>query len=252
VIGARPERTLLVFHAEKLHEDAVWDRVLPIARALSEDRIRLTFFVFPYRADAVGADLAPRVRELDRLGHEIAQHTHFYAGTSFLTDRKADDLSDANVAACIHRDFERLRQIGVTPRGFTAGAWQLPEAALRALVGLGFVYDCSARHPDLTVETSNPHHRWFAEVGIHGRDGARLVMLPTTTSLGGWFKRARTATVVGPPAYQMIYLHDYDLLASRTRFLLSWFLRLRRGRMEIDARELAGDVLAAAAKRGAG
>ena len=88
LIGARPDRTLLVFHAEKLHEDAVWGRVLPIAEALAEDGIRLTFFVFPYRAEVVGADLTPRVRELDGLGHEIAQHTHFYAGKSFMTDRR--------------------------------------------------------------------------------------------------------------------------------------------------------------------
>ena len=105
-VGDRPDRTLLVFHAERLHDDPVWGRVLPIATALAESGIRLTFFVFPYRAEAVGADLTPRVRELRELGHEIAQHTHFYAGKSFLTEQKSDDLSDANVVACLERDAD--------------------------------------------------------------------------------------------------------------------------------------------------
>lgn len=245
VIDARPERTLLVFHAEKLHEDPVWERVLPVARRLSEAEVRITYFVFPFRADAVGADLAPRVRELDRLGHEIAQHTHFYAGTSFLTGQKADDLSDANVAACINRDFERLLRIGVEPRGFTAGAWQLPEAGLKALAALGIEYDCSTRHPHPSLDSSNRHHRWHSGAAIHGRDGARLVMLPTTCSLGGWVKWGRRATTTGPPDYQMVYLHDYDLLAARTRLLLACFLGLRRKRMNIAAGELAREVLGA-------
>ncbi len=245
VIDARPERTLLVFHAEKLHEDPVWELVLPVARRLSEAGIRVTFFVFPFRADAVGADLAPRVRELDGLGHEIAQHTHFYAGTSFLTAQKADDLSDANVGACINRDFERLLRIGVEPCGFTAGAWQLPEAGLEALAALGFEYDCSTRHPHPTLDRSNRHHCWNTEAGLHGRDGARLVMLATTCSLGGWVKWGRRTTTIGPPNYQMVYLHDYDLLATRTRLLLACFLRLRRKRMTIAAGELAREILSA-------
>jgi hypothetical protein len=251
VIRARPDRTLLVFHAEKLHEDPVWGRVLPIARHMSRDGVRLTFFVFPYRADAVGADLAPRVRELDRLGHEIAQHTHFYAGTSFLTDQKADDLSDANVTACIQRDADRLRAMGAEPRGFTAGAWQLPEAALETLATQGFEYDCSARHPEPAARPVNPHHRWLTEAELFRGDRGALVMLPTTCSLGGWFKWGRRVLVAGPPDYQMVYLHDYDLLEGRTRFLLTAFLRLRGARMDIDARELASDVLAAAGEAGA-
>ena len=249
VISARPNRTLLVFHAEKLHDDAVWGRVLPIATALAEEGIRLTFFVFPYRAEVVGADLTPRVRELDGLGHEIAQHTHFYAGKTFMTDRKTDDLSDANVTACIHRDADRLRAMGAEPRGFTAGAWQLPEKALETLRSLGFEYDCSARHPQPRAQTSNPHHRWLAEADIYSPNAHPLVILPTTCSLGGWFKWGRRVVLTGPPDYQMVYLHDYDLLATRTRLLLTTFLRLRRSRMDIDARELAGKVLAASGNR---
>ena len=85
--------------------------------ALAEDGIALTFFVFPYRAEAVGADLTARVRELKELGHEIAQHTHFYAGKSFLTEQKSDDFSDGNVVACLERDADTLRAMGVEPRG---------------------------------------------------------------------------------------------------------------------------------------
>ena len=76
---------------------------------------------------------------------------------------------------------------------------------------------------------------------MYGRDGGPLVLLPTTCSLGGWFKWGRRTALAGPPDYQIVYLHDYDLLASRTRLLLTAFLRLRRSRMDIDAQELATD-----------
>ena len=137
-----PNRTLLVFHAERLHDDSVWRRVLPVATALAEGGIRLTFFVFPYRAEAVGADLARSRARAEALGHEVGQHTHFYAGKSFLTEHKSDDFSDGNVVACLERDADALRAMGVKLRGFTAGAWQLPDAALNALLDLGFEYDC--------------------------------------------------------------------------------------------------------------
>lgn len=250
LIRARPERTLLVVHAERLDHDAVWARVQPIARALAEDQARVTFFVFPYRAEAAGADIGARVRELDRLGHEVAQHTHFYAGDSFLTDRKSDDLSDANVAACINRDSERLAAMGLEPRGFTAGAWQLPEAALQTLCELDFAYDCSARHPQPRDPEPNPHHRWLARVRTYDGGSGSLVLLPTSCSLGGWFKWGRRSLLTGPPGYQMVYLHDYDLLARRTRLLLAAFLGLRRGSLDVSAGELASEVLAARAPRG--
>jgi hypothetical protein len=249
-VAERSDRTLLVFHAERLHDDPVWRRVLPLARTLAEDGIAVTFFVFPYRAEAVGADLAPRVRELAELGHEIAQHTHFYAGKSFLTERKYDDLSDANVIACLERDLDALRAMGVEPRGFTAGAWQLPEVGLEALLSLGFQYDCSARHPQPGIERLNGHHRWLDGPSVYSGDAGRLLLLPTTCSLGGWFKSRHKRGLPAPPDYQMVYLHDYDLLASRTRLMLRTFLRLRRRRMDIDAQALASDFLAARSERG--
>ena len=132
--------------------------------------------------------------------------------------------------------------MGVEPRGFTAGAWQLPKAALETLLSLGFEYDASGRHPQPGSKPVNPHHRWLVEAGSYSRNGRSLVLLPTTCSLGQWFRWGRRTVITGPPDYQMVYLHDYDLLASRTPLMLGAFLRLRRSRMDIDARALATDV----------
>ena len=183
-VGDRPDRTLLVFHAERLHDDAVWRRVLPIATALAADGIRLTFFVFPYRAEAVGADLAPRVRELGELGHEIAQHTHFYAGKSFLTEQKFDDLSDANVVACLERDADTLRVMGVEPRGFTAGAWQAAGGGIGGVARPGFEYDCSARHPQPGVQAPQRAPSVARRSRVYSGDAGRLA--PASDDLQPW------------------------------------------------------------------
>ena len=77
-----------------------------------------------------------------------------------------------------------------------------------------------ARHPQPGSKPFNPHHRWLTEAESYSRDGDPLLLLPTTCSLGQWFKWGRRTVLAGPPDYQMVYLHDYDLLASRTRLML--------------------------------
>lgn len=235
---AHPDRTLLAFHAEKLHDDEVWRRTLSVAQALADDGVRLTFFVYTYRADFVGADVTKRVRELDTLGHEIAQHTHFYTDTP-VTGEKSDDLSNANVAACIRRDFERLLTMAPAPRGFTSGAFLFPDGMLDVLSDLGFRYDSSTCHPRGRASSSNPQRRWLAAPKLSADGAKRLVCLPTSCSLGQWFKWGRRTLVAGSPSYQMVYLHDYDLVVPKTRLLLGLFLRLRQSRMDIGAKELS-------------
>ena len=87
----------------------------------------------------------------------------------------------------------------------------------------------------------NSHHRWLTEATSYSRDG-RLVLLPTTCSLGQWFKWRRRTVIADPPDYQMVYLHDYDLLASRTRLMLDGVLETpTKTRWRSTRRELATD-----------
>ncbi|MEM1590200.1 MAG: hypothetical protein QW175_07270, partial [Candidatus Bathyarchaeia archaeon] len=152
---------------------------------MAKHRIYTTFFIYPFRAQVAGKDTTPQVMVLSALGHEIGQHTHFYAGTKIDKPDKVNDLSQANIMYCIRRDFETLRSMGVQPKGFTAGAWIVNEAVWDTLIELGFTYDCSTRFQ--VVKTSNsPYHRWAKMPQLYTNSMGRLLCLPTTCSLGEW------------------------------------------------------------------
>jgi len=230
--------TVLAFHAEKLHDESVWKRVEKVASWTMRQGMRLTFFVYPFRAQVVGKDIAERVRVLAALGHEIGQHTHFYAGTKIDKPDKVNDLSQANIMYCLRRDFETLRSMGVQPQGFTAGVWIVNEAVWDTLIELGFAYDCSTRFQ--VVKTSNsPYHRWAKMPQLYTNSMGRLLCLPTTCSLGEWFKWGRKVISEGPVPYQLIYLHDYDLLKARNYLLLWFFLIINRRSRFVEAGTLA-------------
>src|SRR5207249_4141560 len=131
----------IAFHAEKLHDDPTWRRVERIARWMKQQDMKATFFVYPFRAQVAGKDITDRVQAVAALGHEIGQHTHFYAGTRIEGREKADDLSDQNIVHCLNRDFETLERMGFVPKAFTAGAWFVTQAVRDTLVSLGFAYD---------------------------------------------------------------------------------------------------------------
>jgi len=213
--------SVLAFHAEKLHDDRVWRRVQPVARWMSVRGITATFFVYPFRAQVANRDITQRVQALAALGHEIGQHTHFYAGTMIDKPGKVDDLSEANIVHCLNRDFETLRKSGFAPKGFTAGGWFVNATVLDRLVELGFVYDCSAQFPKPRGSHNSPYNRWLRSPEVHTNAHGGLICLPTTCSLGEWFKWGRKVRTEGKVSYQLIYLHDYDLLSFRNRLLLS-------------------------------
>jgi hypothetical protein len=215
------DSTVLAFHAEKLHDDRVWRLVERVALRMAVKDIRATFFVYPFRAQVCGKDITERVRRLAELGHEIGQHTHFYAGKRIEKPDKADDLSEANIVHCLHRDFETLRKTGFPPKGFTAGGWFVNPTVLDRLVELGFVYDCSAQFPKPRGSFNSPYNRWLRSPEVHTNAHGGLICLPTTCSLGEWFKWGRKVRTEGKVSYQLIYLHDYDLLSFRSRLLLS-------------------------------
>jgi hypothetical protein len=233
----------LAFHAEKLHDDQVWRRVERIARWMGRKDLKATFFVYPFRAQVAARDITERVQTLASLGHEIGQHTHFYAGTKIDKPEKVDDLSQANIMHCLYRDFETLRQMGFPPKGFTAGAWFMNQTILDTLVEVGFAYDCSAQFPKPKEVAHSSDHRWLQLPQLHTNSRGQLVCLPTTYSLGEWFKWGHKMRTEGQVLYQLVYLHDYDLLSFHYYLLLWCFMYIVKGHHPQSAATIAEQYL---------
>jgi len=223
--GSRTSTTL-AFHAETLHDQRVWKKVERVAEWMAKHNMTATFFVYPFPAAVAGKSISERVQRLGSLGHEIAQHTHFYAGTKIAKHEKRDDLSQANVIHCLRRDFETLKMFGFQPKGFTAGSWFVNDVVFDALVELGFVYDCSAQFPGPKTLRSSPNNRWLRAPQYYSNTHGRLLCFPTTCSLGEWFKWGRKARHESDQFYQIVYLHDYDLLSPKRSLLLFCFLKM--------------------------
>ena len=241
--GASERPIALVFHAEKLHADHVWREVEKVAQRLAARDVRATFFVYSFPAAVAGVDISARLRWLGSLGHEIAQHTHFYGGRSIRKNEKVDDLSDTNVVHCLQRDFKTLRQSGFLPKGFTAGSWYVNDTVLSTLIGLGFDYDCSAQLLTSRGAGCSLHQRWLGAPQFFDNTSGRLLCLPTTCSLGQWFKSAATLVREQHLAYQLIYLHDHDLLNVVERSMLRCFLKITKGRILVPSASIARDYL---------
>jgi|SRR5262245_27369165 len=218
----------LAFHAEKLHQAEVWQKVWDAGRWLARHGVRATFFVYPFPAIVYGQSITERVRMLASLGHEIAQHTHFYAGCHIDKSRKVDDLSSENIVRCLRRDCDLLSVMGHRPRGFTAGSWFISDVVLEELVNLGFVYDCSAQFPKPNPPAADPRVQWLRAPQNYSGARGRLLRLPTTCSLGEWFKWGHRTSRQNVHFHQIVYLHDFDLLSLRGHLLFHCFLRMIR------------------------
>ncbi len=229
----------LAFHTERLHDDRVWKRLLLILAIMRRLGSRATFFIYPFRAVVEGRDISDRVRAL-AVDHkqEIGQHTHFYAGISVDKPDKRNDLSADNIRNCIERDFEWLCRIS-KPRGFTAGGWIVTDALYPALMKLGFDYDCSARVPALRKGRETGPNLWLIEAEKRLIQDRPLILVPTSHTLGqSWCgKRRRSVHLKAGDQYQLVYLHDYDLL--RIPVFLGLSLALMAGRTFFSVHQLA-------------
>jgi Polysaccharide deacetylase len=214
------------FHAEKLHQENTWRCTRRVARWMGEHGIRATFFVYPFRAQTARKDITDRVRTIAAMGHEIGQHTHFYAGTKIDGPEKINDLSDENIVHCLTRDFDTIKQMGFRPRAFTAGAWLINPTVCNTLVRLGFDYDCSAHFPKPKQSVQSANNYWLRSPRFHLSSQGRLLCLPTMCSLGEWFKWGRKMTTEGVYPYQLVYLHDYDLPLLRNRVMFPLFFSI--------------------------
>lgn len=231
-------RLCLTVHAERLHEDPVWQAVRRLLALLERRGGRGTFLVSPLRASVAGIDLGPRLRELEDRGHEVGQHTHYYALAAAPAGRvrfdKRTDASPANLRRCLDHDHARLVAAGLRPRGFVAGAWEIHEPAHDWLVEHGFAYDLSYR--SFPLGYANP----AAAPGSHRtapfqRRG--LLEIPTTAPLA----RALRHEILGRPRlpYEVWYVHDYDLPNLRHRAALLGLDHLLGNTLPTTACELA-------------
>jgi peptidoglycan/xylan/chitin deacetylase (PgdA/CDA1 family) len=212
-------------HAERLERDDVWRRTAALLSAIERHGGRATLFIHPFTAIEAGFDLAPRVRDLLSRGHEVAQHTHFYAprGSDADADAKPASLfTDDNVRRCLDRDLACLRDAGADPRGFVAGGWAIQEEAMRWLRAHGFVYDASVRSFPLSYANADAAagEGWTAPRLQNG-----LLRLPTTSPVSGVAKRRATPVSLRGFAYDMAYVHDYDLLRTMPRLAASTVIR---------------------------
>lgn len=231
----------ICLHAERLHDERVWGRTREALDELDRRGLKMTFLVYPMRSVAAGRDVRDRVRELRARGHEVGQHTHFYAGRATERPHKRTDLSDRNVRECIGRDRAWLGECGVEPKGFCGGNFMMTDAAFEALAELGFTYDCSAR---MTWERDNYEapHPWSDRAEVR-RFGARsLVLLPNTEYLTlpqllDPRRRNRATPLSNGTSYQLVMNHDYDLLNWKVWY--GFLGQLRRGAETRTAAELA-------------
>lgn len=237
----------IALHAEKLHDDSVWQVVERLAVGSAERQALLTFFVHPFWAAKAGRDIAGRVRRLTSIGHEVGQHTHYYDTASGKpSGHKATDLSAANVLRRLDEDHQTLSDAGAQPRGFVSGAWAVPDTLTGWLTERGFTYDCTYRTYTLPYQNAEAvpgdgaHGPFWLERG--------LLEVPTTTPLRagalGAFRRHPSVVRVGDLEYQLVYLHDDDLLDARKRVALRVLMSGFQGRgyKIITADELAGMV----------
>ena len=211
----------LAIHAEKLHDDRVWQRVKRFTHVIAKKGCSATFFVYPHRAQVAGKNISERLRALAAFGHEIAQHTHFYGGDKIDKPDKTSDFSEVNVVRCLTRDFDVLYGSGFQPKGFTAGGWRINNFVLEGLVDLGFTYDCTARFPKPGIKRS-PSNQWLMRPRTYSTERGKIIQIPTTCSLGEFFKWGRRVSMRQVP-YRLVYLHDYDLLLFRNYVLLRFF-----------------------------
>ena len=224
-------------HTEALHDDRVWRRLQVVAKIMAMRGSRATFFVYPFRAFVADKDILDRVKTLAALGHEIGQHTHFYSGRTIEQPHKGNNLREDNIRSCIQRDHEYLCRV-VAPEGFTAGGWLVPDTLYATLIDLGFKYDCSARVPALQLGSRSPHTLWLEQVQIRQSAAGSLTLFPTTHTVSDNLLRRRRDTLPLNPqqGYQLIYLHDYDLL--RWPVYATLVSRIATGQVCLAARAL--------------
>jgi hypothetical protein len=198
-------------HVERPLDDGAWSQFAALQRR-RPGGFRIAALMRP-PDEAAGEDeerWLERAREAER-NAPLGLHTHWTAPDHARPTR-------GEPAALVREQIARLREHGDLEVGvFCGGGWYMDEKVASVLAEHGFA-DCTATAfrpaylpPDAPrLQVSEPAY-------VELRDGARLLELPTTHSLG-----MLAHALLGPlrEPHVHAYFHDTDLLDRRRRTAL--------------------------------
>lgn len=234
----------LTFHAERLHDDRVWESVRDIVEFLDSKDIPATWFsIAPVHSVYLSRQFSPdkwsqRLKELSSRNQLIEQHTHFYKET-----KGPYDLSWANLEKRLLEDRHWLESQGFKVNGFVAGGWAINKELLKLLVINDYLYDCT-----IATFKSNYINVMAAPYPVKFPLWSKfLIEIPTSHYLS--LKEA--FSIISPfgrdqfvqldeSEFCVVYLHDWDLTKLRNRSTLKIILNnLRRKAKFVTTRHLA-------------
>jgi hypothetical protein len=162
-----------------------------------------------------------------------------------VTFEKRADPSPENLRRCLEHDHARLLAAGVRPRGFVAGAWAIHDEVYDWLMEHGFEYDLSFRRFPLPYDSPAAARGEGCDAPFVYRG---LLAIPTTNTLALAVRheilgRRESPRIAGLP-YDVIYVHDYDLVDVRRRVLLATLDRTLGAALRVTVSELKALVVA--------
>ena len=213
--------SILTVHTERLHDDRVWRRVSAFADYLHARGFTAVWFSINPAAPAyvaLGYDVQKWITRLAYLrsrGQRIEQHSHFYG-----VKKGSYDLSSEYMVRRLQEDRTWLESHGHTVKGFVSGAWIMNGTLMDILGQQGYDYDCSAHTFRIPYLTGRGDEIILTEI----RQFGSVREIPTTHALKNFWRSVNGS-------YQLVYLHDYDLLRLSFRLLIRLFL-VGRTRLE--------------------
>lgn len=218
-------------HVERPLDDRVWQAFERLLRRRPAGFLVTPFLRPPHAGSGederrwlerarIAASLAP-------LGH----HTHWGGPTQARPGTE-------DVAVTVRREAEWLRGHGLEPRYFCGGGWYLDAELAAALAELGYV-DCTATtFAQRYLPPGAPRLQLHGPRRLRLADGATLLELPATHSLG---MLARALPVLRGTVH--VHFHDWELVDRRRAAALRVLLRLLRlRRRPLDVEELAASA----------
>jgi hypothetical protein len=214
-------------HAERLERDDVWCRTDAFlhrfgAKGRPRHRVRPPPLRDRGRRGAPPADRRPaRSRARDRTTHALLRGGR--------RGRETADRSLARERPAMPRSRSSLsHRCRCGSAGFVAGAWAIVGEVTPWLRDHGFTYDASVRAFPLSYDSgaAAPGDGWTA-----ARIEQAIVCLPTTAPVSRAVRGHAPRAQVADTDYELLYLHDYDLMRARTRAAaVGLFLTSRRAR----------------------
>jgi len=227
-------------HVERPLDDRVWARFAELQeRRPGGFRVAALLRPADPAHDEDETAWVVRAREAAERG-PLGHHTHWTAPDH------ARPTGDADPAARVRSEGQRLSYLGLRPTLFCGGGWYSDAGVAEACAELGYT-DCTATsYRPAYLSPGAPRLALAAPARLMLGSGNSLLELPSTHSLG---MAARAALSPSGPEADVVHVHfhDTDLTDTRRRAALVWTLRvLARRRSVTDLDLLAGELREAA------